>query len=109
MKLTEEELDRLEGRAEERGVTVQGLLVSSALSDEIDNVRDVRHLVAELMKVQRLVGNTADNMNQIARHANTVHEVPSDFRPAVAQARSAWFKCEEILAGFARFERRVGL
>lgn len=109
VKLTEEELERLQLRADAQGVTVQGLMVGAALSDGVDGIRGVREIAAEVMKTQRLVGNVADNMNQIARKANTVHEIPSDFKPALAEARSAWFGLEQLLDRFDRFERRAGV
>lgn len=108
VKVTDEEFDRLSARAGDQGVTVQGLMVAAALSDQIEGVTERRQAAVELMKVQRLVGNTADNMNQIARHANTVHEVPSDFRPALADARQVWFRLSEILEQFVELNRRAG-
>lgn len=109
VKLTDEEFARLEERAAAKGVTVQGLMVASSLSDGVEGIRDVREIAAALMKVQRLIGGMADNMNQIARKANTVHEVPSDFKPALEEARTAWLRCDQLLDRFDRFERRVGL
>lgn len=109
MKLADGELEQLSAKAEEQQVSVQGLLVAAAMSDGFDGARDLRELAVELMKVQRLVGRSADNMNQIAKKANTVHEVPSDFRPALAEARTAWQHCEVVLDNFDRLVKGVGL
>lgn len=108
MKLTDDELQRLTAKAAGQDVSVQGLMVAAALSDDIESVTERRQLAAELMKTQRAVGGTADNMNQIARKANTVHEVPSDFRPALAEARSVWGQLGQVLEQFVELNRRAG-
>lgn len=58
--------------------------------------------------MQRLIGGTADNMNQIARKANIVHEVPSEFRAALAEARSVWSMCGDVLEQLVALNRRAG-
>lgn len=108
VRLTDDELERLEAKAAEQRVTVQGLMVGAALSDSIESVTERRQVAAELMKVQRLIGGTADNMNQVARKANTTHEVPSDFRAAIAQARSTWDQAAVVLEQFVELNRRAG-
>ena len=109
VKLSDEEVARLQARAIDQGVTVQGLMVAAALSDSIESVTERRRVGVELMRVQRLIGGTADNMNQIARKANTVHEVPSNFGTAIEEARNVWFTCAEVLEQLAILNRRAGV
>lgn len=108
VKLTDDELARLRDRADAQGVTVQGLMVAAALSDSIESVTERRQVGTELMRVQRLVGGTADNMNQIARKANTVHEIPSNFGAALEEARDTWSMCGEVLEQLVVLNRRGG-
>lgn len=108
VKVTADEHARLVEKAAVQGVTVQGLMVGAALSDAIESVTERRQVAVELMKVQRWIGGTADNMNQIARKANTVHEIPSDFRKAIAEARAAWERCDRVLEEFIELNRRAG-
>lgn len=111
VRVTPEERAEVERLAGERGMTPPELLLSAALTESIegaDQVAERRLVAAELMAVQRIIGRTADNMNQIAKKANTVHEVPSDFAAAVAEARSVWFRCEQVLEEFVELNRRAG-
>lgn len=111
VRVTPEERDEVERLAGERGMTPPELLLKAALTESIegaDQVAERRLVAAELMAVQRLIGRTADNMNQIAKKANTVHEVPSDFAPAIAEARGVWFRCEQVLEEFVELNRRAG-
>lgn len=111
VRVTPEERAEVERLAGERGMTPPELLLSAALTESIegaDQVAERRLVAAELMAVQRIIGRTADNMNQIAKKANTVHEVPSDFASAVAEARSVWFRCEQVLEEFVELNRRAG-
>ncbi|GAA1753826.1 hypothetical protein GCM10009710_36720 [Aeromicrobium alkaliterrae] len=111
VRVTPEERAEVERLAGERGMTPPELLLSAALTESIegaDQVAERRLVAAELMAVQRIIGRTADNMNQIAKKANTVHEVPSDFTAAVAEARTVWFRCEQVLEEFVELNRRAG-
>jgi hypothetical protein len=109
VKLTDDELKWLTERAAPQGVTIQGLMVAAALSDSVESVTERRRVGTELMRVQRLIGGTADNMNQIAKKANTVHEVPSNFAAAIEEARATWSSCAAILEQLAVLNRKAGV
>ena len=109
VKLSDDEASRLTARAAAQGVTIQGLMVAAALSDSVESVTERRQMGTELMRVQRLIGGTADNMNQIAKKANTVHEVPSNFGAAIEEARAVWSSCGEVLEQLAVLNRQAGV
>ena len=75
VKLTEEERDRLRARAAELGVSVPRLMVESALGGATGMTPDRQREVAELFEVRRLLATVANNVNQLARLANTTGEV----------------------------------
>lgn len=86
VKVTAEENAKLRQAAEEAGLSVQRLLVVSAvaritqqpLADHAEKVR----LWGEAMEVRNLLAALGNNMNQIARRANSAKEIPADFDAA---------------------------
>ncbi len=77
VKVSEAEEAQLLVAASRHGVTVPRLLVMSALerSDEITSA-DKRELLVELFTIHRLLGNMANNVNQIARAVNSTGDLP---------------------------------
>ena len=77
VKVSEAEEAQLVVAASRHGVTVPRLLVMSALdrSDEI-TAADKRELLIELFTIHRLLGNMANNINQIARAVNSTGDLP---------------------------------
>ena len=78
VRVGEAEEAKLVVAAAQHRVTIPRLLVMSALerSDEI-TAADKRELLVELFRVNRLLGNMANNVNQIAKAVNsTGGEVP---------------------------------
>jgi Bacterial mobilisation protein (MobC) len=73
--LTEEERDQLRARAGELGVSVPRLLVESALSG-VKTPAQRRSWMTELFELRRLLATVANNVNQLARVANTSEELP---------------------------------
>ena len=76
VKLTEGERDQLRGRAAELGVSVPRLLVESAFAEATVTGTERRAEMVELFEVRRLLATVANNINQLARLANTAGEVP---------------------------------
>jgi hypothetical protein len=74
VKLSEAEREQLRERAAELGVSVPRLLVESALSG-VETSTDRRAMIAELFEVRRLLATVANNVNQLAKVANTSGEV----------------------------------
>ncbi len=80
VKLTELEREQLRCRAAELGVSVPRLLVESALGGSSETATERRREVAELFEVRRLLATVANNVNQLARLANTSGEPPAEAR-----------------------------
>jgi len=93
VKLTEEERDRLRARAAELGVSVPRLMVESALSGGSGTSTERRREMAELFETRRLLATVANNVNQLARTANTTGELPAQQRLGRAVA-----EVEELVA-----------
>jgi hypothetical protein len=55
----------------------------------------------QLSNLQRLVGSIANNINQIARQANSTGEVPPGAAPAIAHAKSVIIRIDRHLADMA--------
>lgn len=86
--VTEEELLRLRERADDAGVTVPRLLLESALGAGGGAVPELRAIGKHLMAAHREISGAAVNLNQIAKKANTTHEIPTDFDAAVRELRA---------------------
>jgi hypothetical protein len=76
VKLTEQERGELRCRAAELGVSVPRLLVESALGGSAGTATERHREIAELFEVRRLLATVANNVNQLARMANTTGELP---------------------------------
>ena len=75
VKLTEDEQQQLRARAAALGVSVPRLMVESALGGATGMVPDRQVEVAELFEVRRVLATVANNVNQLARLANTTGEL----------------------------------
>ena len=101
VKVSEAEEAQLVILAARHRVTIPRLLVMSALerSDEI-TAADKRELLTELFTIHRLLGNMANNVNQIAKVANSTRELPPQ-TDAVLSA--AWSTLHRIDGQIERF------
>jgi hypothetical protein len=86
VKLTAAEAAALKLKARKLGVSVPRLLVESALAEH-ETTTDRQNLMAALFGLQRLGGNIANNVNQIAKKANSDDEFPEAARPLLAHIR----------------------
>ncbi|MFG1913056.1 plasmid mobilization protein [Kribbella sp. NPDC048928] len=82
--LTPEQDAALQLKARRLKVSVARLLVESALTDQ-ETATDRRELLETLFGLQRLLGNVANNVNQLARKANIEDEFPEAARPVLLQ------------------------
>lgn len=101
VKVTPEEEARLLQLAEKHRVTVARLLVESALSEAGETPSERRNQFMELSTLARLIGTVANNINQIARHANTTSEVPADAAATITEAKSVIHRIDRALAAMA--------
>lgn len=88
--LSEAERERLRTRAHELGVSVPRLLVESALGEAAGGAGlggvERRRALDSLFEMERLLATVANNVNQLARQANTAGELPAAAR--LEEARS---------------------
>lgn len=78
---------RLLELAGERNITVVRLLVEAALAGGAGQAQVRAEMVSELYRQSRVLGRIGVLINQVAKRANTVHEIPSNFEPALAELR----------------------
>lgn len=98
VRLDDAEYDAITARAADSKVSVQWLLVSSALVRRPPASPAPSALAAELAGLRRLVANLANNMNQIARKLNS-GGVPDSSIPAAADVvRRAILRLDSALA-----------
>lgn len=101
IKVTPEEEARLVQIAEKHRVTVARLLVESALSEGGETPSERRDQFMELSNLARLVGTVANNINQVARHANSTSEIPADAAASITHAKSVIYRVDRLLAAMA--------
>ena len=85
--VTPEEDAQLRARAAVQGVTVPRLLFESAMNAQIRTDTEWKQAAAGLFKVQSLLGNVANNINQLARFANEERRFPEEAREVTAEYR----------------------
>lgn len=88
VKVSAEEQVQLEARAVLAGSTVSRLLFEAAMDSRVETVTDRKALGAELLAVQRLLANIANNTNQLARFANSEGQFPAEAELVVAEYRA---------------------
>lgn len=89
VKVTEREAAALAERAQERGVSVPRLLVEAALTDPATSATaaERQEAMVELFAVRRLLAAVSNNVNQLARQANSTGQVPAEAAATIAAAR----------------------
>jgi DNA replication initiation complex subunit (GINS family) len=102
VKVSPEEEAQLLALAERHRVTIPRLLIEAALNEEgAENPSERRDQFMQLSALQRLVGTVANNINQIARHANATGEVPAEAAASIAHARAVIIRIDRQLADMA--------
>lgn len=101
VKVSPEEEAQLLALAEKHRVTIPRLLIEAALSEGTENPSERRDQFMQLSTLQRLVGTVANNINQIARHANATGEVPAEAAASIAHARAVIIRIDRQLADMA--------
>ncbi|TCC33906.1 plasmid mobilization relaxosome protein MobC [Kribbella capetownensis] len=96
VRLTAEEAAALRLKARRLGVSVPRLLVESALAEQ-ETATDRRDLMAALFGLQRLGGNIANNVNQLAKKANATDEFPENATPVLAHIQRLLIRIDQAL------------
>lgn len=99
VRVNESEEATLTDRATQQGVTVARLLVESALADASGETRAEREKKLTLFfRIERLVGNVANNLNQIAKVANTTGSIDvSELRAQIAETRRIYEQLDSLI------------
>lgn len=111
VKVTGDEAALLRARATVAGMSVQRLMVTRALSETTAAPVDyeVRRAAWEqACEVRNLIAAVGNNMNQIARNANTDLEVPEDFPAAMDAVNRAMRRVLDAFGETFGFEGRPG-
>lgn len=87
VKVTPEEEAVLVQLALAQGVTVPRLLVEAATSRSGESSTERRAAIAELLAVRRLLAAVSNNVNQLAKHANSGEEFPEEAAMTVRAVR----------------------
>jgi hypothetical protein len=102
VKVSPEEEARLLALAEKHRITIPRLLIEAALNEDSgESPSERREQFMQLSDLQRLVGSVANNINQIARHANSTGEVPAEAAATIAHAKSVIIRIDRQLAEMA--------
>lgn len=73
----------------------------AALNESSESPSERRDQFMQLSALQRLVGSVANNINQIARHANSTGKVPAEAAASIAHARAVIIRIDRQLAEMA--------
>ncbi|MGC5225118.1 plasmid mobilization protein [Micromonospora sp. DT81.3] len=91
----------LQARAVVAGVTVPRFLVESAMNAHIETSTERKQAIAELFSVSRTLGTVANNVNQLARFANTEGAFPAEAEAVVAEYRQLVGRIDETIRRLA--------
>lgn len=99
--VTEAENQLLAARAAALNVTVPRLLFESAVNMNVTTSTERKAAIAELFAVSRLLGNAANNINQLARYANTEGTFPAEAGAAVEHYRELAGRVDDVIERLA--------
>jgi hypothetical protein len=88
LTVNEDEAGLLRERAKAKGVTVQAFLFDAAMNASIETRADRQAAIGELFAIRRLMGNIANNVNQLAKFANTESVLPAEAEAIIAEYRA---------------------
>lgn len=81
----------------ETGRTASEILVSSALSSEYGSPVDRRALASSLLQLRYELSSVGNNLNQVARHANSTGELQPEIHDLVAEIKQQLNTINEAL------------
>jgi len=102
VSVTPEEEAVLVRQAESQGVTVVRLLVESAMAPQGETPAQRRAAMAELFAMYRQLAGIANNVNQLARHANAGEDFPPEARAVLARVKALAIRMDSALDGIAK-------
>lgn len=110
VRVTDAEYAFLVKQAEAHQTTVPGMLLAAATTEAVEASQQVlarKELALELMDLKRSVAGAYTNLNQVAKKANTVHEIPANFAAAVAETQRIGAMIEAVVGQLVELNRRA--
>ncbi len=101
VKVNAEEDAQLQARAVTAGVTVPRLMFESGMNANVETDTDRKQVISELFKVSRTLGTVANNVNQLAKFANTEGQFPQEAASIVAEYRALVGRIDETIRQLA--------
>ena len=89
VRLSESEHDELRRRATTAGMSVQRFLFDAAMSGSAAQSAERRRAQADVQRARLVLTSIANNVNQLAKWANTNHVLPDNFADTLADIRRA--------------------
>lgn len=102
VKVTADEDAMLRDLARQQQISVQRVLIESALSSGVETITERRQLGFEITEVRRLLATIANNVNQVAKYANTEGALPDWADQVAADYLALRPQLNEIVEGLAR-------
>jgi len=104
VRLSDRELGQLKERAEKACVSLQRFLVEAAMSGSAARSAERRQAAGDAQRARIVLTGLANNVNQLAKWANTNHVLPDGFNDALDEVRRATTvlaeTTERLQAGF---------
>lgn len=92
---------QLRARAVVAGVTVPRFLVEAGMNAHVETSTEQKLLIAELFTLSRTMGTVANNVNQLARFANTEGSFPAEAEGVVGEYRVLSARIDETIRRLA--------
>ena len=89
VRLTEEEERQIRQRAEEAGLSAQRFLVEAALLGSAGAAAQRRRAQRDAERARLILASISNNVNQLAKWANTNHVLPETFAACIDDIRRA--------------------
>ena len=104
VRLSDRELGQLRERAERACVSLQRFLFEAAMSGSAAQSAERRQAAGDAQRARIVLTGVANNINQLAKWANTNHVLPDGFNDALDEVRRATTvlaeTTERLQAGF---------
>src|ERR1700679_4193282 len=89
VRLSDSEHDELRRRATTAGMSVQRFLFDAAMAGSAEQSAERRRAQRDVQRARLVLTSIANNVNQLAKWANTNHVLPDAFGVALADVRRA--------------------
>lgn len=101
VKTNAEEDAQLRARAVVAGVTVSRFLVEAGMNANVETSTEQKQTIAELFALSRTLGTVANNVNQLARFANTEGQFPAEAEAVVSEYQQLSARIDETIRRLA--------